>query len=150
MLLSGIGSVIYWTMQKGKEIRGDFELTREIVYVMERITEDVNLADKVKLDHSSMGEGIFIEYRTKANDDVIKVSYVKMDAPRGSYARVIVNDPNAPMTGDSELGKVNITSFKTKKISPHLMTVELEGTSMVTNHTYKLETSIYTQGEITE
>lgn len=150
VLLSTIGVIIFWTLQKGKEIRGDFELLRELSYSMERITEDANLADRVKLDHTVTGDIIFIEYKTKPKNTFERVSYGKMDAPNGRLARMIVDSPTAPMTGDSEIGNVHITNFKTKKVSEHLILVELEGMSRVTNHIYTLKTAIYVQGEILE
>lgn len=137
-------------MQKSKEIRGDFELTRELSYVMERIAEDANLAERIKLDHTVNGEGIFIEYRCKPNEPLIKTSYVRMDSPNRRLSRIIAKDPTAPMTGDSELGQVHIANFKTKKISEHLILIELEGISRVTNHSCELKTAVYTQGEISE
>lgn len=146
-----MGSVIYFSIKTSKEIKGDLELTRELSYVMERITEDANLADEVKLTHLITGDSIFIEYRNLPSDSKLsKISYVKMDAPTPGLSRIILDGETAPLTGDSELGQVHILKFKTKKISEHLFTVELTGISRVTNHTYTLKTAIYTQGEITE
>lgn len=125
-------------------------MTRELTFVMERITEDVNLAERIRLDRTVGKNGIFIEYRTKPNEPLNETSYIKMDAPSGRLSRIIVKDPTAPITGDSELGQVHITNFKAKKISEHLILIELEGISRVTNHKYLLKTAVYTQGEILE
>lgn len=149
-----MGSVFYYTIKTSKTIKGDLELSRELSIVMERITEDANLADRVKLTHLQTGDTVFIEYRNKISESqnysLNKISYGLTEAPTHGLSRIVVDGASAPLTGDSELGQVHITKFETKKISNHLFTVELTGISKVTNHTYTLKTAIYTQGEVTE
>lgn len=118
---------------------------------MERITEDANFSDKIVISHFSHGDKVVIKYRNKAQaeeKDFNEIYYAQEDAPTNNLSRIIVNNANAPMTGDSELGNVHILSFKVKKISAHIVSIELEGISRVTKHKYKLKSAAYAQGEI--
>lgn len=152
ILLSAMGSIIYYAIKTSKDIKEDLELSRELSIVMERITEDANLADRVKLTHLVSGDTVYIEYRNKQSElqnyTLKKISYGLIDAPTPGLSRIVVDGETAPLTGDSKLGKVHIMKFETKQISNHLFTVELTGISKITNHTYTLKTAIYTQGKV--
>ena len=150
VLIGALGSLVFWSFEQNKNIRGDFELTREMLYITERITDDANLAEKVELLHYNDNEGLRIYYRKQPGGGLDVIYYGKMEAPESNLYRMVAHDASGPVTGDSILGRVNITDFKTEKISPHTVSLEISGASGVTGRTYELKSAVYVQGDIIE
>lgn len=148
ILVGTICGTVVWALDKVRDIEADLELTRELMYVTERITDDADFADRVEIYNNTDDQGMRIHYRTKPGEDKDIIYYGRAQAPGASHYRIFAHDEKGPVTGDSLLGSVNITKFKINKVSEHIISVELSGISQSTKKTCDLNTAIYVQGEI--
>ena len=152
-LLSVLGGCMLWSFKAISWQKNEWELQQELHYVMERFVEDANRAEYAKITRLTEGDSVELCYRQDLSREALEkrepdcfIAYAKRDSAKYMEGRMIVENSFMPMTGDSILGRVNITEFRCNMVSPHILHVQLTGKSFLTKHEYTLETAIFMRG----
>ncbi len=151
-LLSAFGASVLWSFKVLSWQKDDWELQQELHYVMERIAEDANRAEYAEIKHGPLGDQLSLCYRRGLSRDALDgkpkeyVLYGKQVSEKYGEGRIFVKSVSMPVTGDSLLGRVNITEFRCSMETPHILRVRLTGKSFLTKHEFSLETAIFMRG----
>jgi len=152
-LMSVLGASVLWSFKVLSWQKDDWELQQELLYVMERIAEDANRAEYAKIEHGPQGDQLSLRYRRGVSGAALEgkprevVLYGKQESERYGEGRIFVRNISMPMTGDSLLGRVNITEFRCSMETPHTLRIRLTGKSFLTKHEFSLETAVFMKGQ---
>ncbi len=152
-LLSALGASVLWSFKALSWQKDDWEMQQELHYVMERITEDANRAEYAEIKHGKQGDQISLCYRRGLSQQDLEkksreyVLYGKQESEKYGEGRIFSKSISMPMTGDSLLGRVNITEFRCSMETPHILRVRLTGKSFLTKHEFSLETAVFMRGQ---
>ena len=151
-LLSVLGGGMMWSLRMVSWQKDDWELQQELQSVLERIVEDASRAEYAKVTRLSGGDFLWLFYRHDLSGEKLEgapdctILYAKQDSEKYREGRMVVHSSSMPMTGDSILGRVNITEFRCRMETPHVLHIRLTGRSFLTKHEFSLETAVFMRG----
>ena len=153
-LLTMLGGIVLWMGRCAYMELADWELESSMGIVMNRLTEDINWAESVECYKGSKG---YDKVKISAHIDGVKgknerfplkaIDYMNAQNDEYHGHRIVYMSPDAPLTGNSILGKVLITDFDCERIAEDLVSVRLSGKSLRSMHEYTLSTVVHIEGK---
>ena len=145
MLLISLGGGFLYIMRIYMQELSEWELQNEIRTAMERITADMSHAQTVTIDTLNGQSRLQITQQNSSLTDHSLRQITYWTANHNQAWRIVINANTMPLTGESILGKVNITRFYCHEVADHagLFHLEIAGQSLLTQSTFSLSTAVF-------
>ena len=143
LLLTSLGCGFLWFMRCCTREMADWELVTEMRVSMAQITDDMRYAKRVV---STPIDSNHDRVTITSSDDTTIVYWVE----KYNFSwRIVRNDNNMPLTGESNLGKTDIVTFHCSNDDKYnnVWKIEIEAASRLTGHKFSLQTAVYVDGE---
>lgn len=146
MLLTAFLTAGLWGLRSYARILSDIELHEELSTAMQRVVEDMETAQSVKISSSKGNSLLTLRSWTENGRPGEILEYGRRyDYPTGTV-KLVRDRASNPLTGDHVFARITVDRFFCEELRPHCYRVVLIGRSMVSQHRYRLTTMIAQEG----
>lgn len=146
MLLTAFFTAGLWGLRSYARILSDIELHEELSTAMQRVVEDMETAQSVKISSSKGNSLLTLRSWTENGRPGEILEYGRRyDYPTGTV-KLVRDRASNPLTGDHVFARITVDRFFCEELRPHCYRVVLIGRSMVSQHRYRLTTMITQEG----